>query len=47
MKQRIEYKIKVLTEDLIIAKADIDFETNIEKREHADKLEKLILEALR
>ena len=47
MKQKIDYKIKVLTEELIIAKADIDFDTNVEKRAHVEKLEKLILEAMR
>ena len=47
MKSKIEYKIKVLTEELIIAKADIDYETNIEKREHVDNLEKLVLETLK
>ena len=46
-KQKIDYKIKVLTEELIIAKADIDFNTNIEKREHAERLEKMIIEAMR
>lgn len=47
MKQKLDYKIKVLTEELIIAKADIDFDTNPEKREHAEKLEVMILEAMR
>ena len=47
MNQKIDYKIKILTEELIIAKADIDYETNIEKREYVDKLEKLILETLK
>ena len=47
MNQKLGYKIKVLTEELIIAKADIDFDTNIEKREHVEKLELLIREAMR
>lgn len=47
MKQKLDYKIKVLTEELIISKADIDYETNIEKREHTARLEKMILEAMR
>jgi hypothetical protein len=47
MKTKLDYKIKVLTEELIIAKADIDFDTNIEKREHVSKLENLIREAMR
>jgi len=47
MKTKLEYKIKVLTEELIIAKADIDFDTNIEKREHVEKLENLIREVMR
>ena len=33
------YKVKVLTEELIISKADIDFNTDIEKRAYAEKLE--------
>ena len=40
-------KIETLTYDLMIAKADIDFDTNPEKREHAEKLEKKIMELLR
>lgn len=47
MKQKLDYKIKVLTEELIIAKADIDFDTNPEKREHVEELERLVLEAMR
>lgn len=47
MKQKLDYKIKVLTEELIIAKADIDFDTNPDKREHVERLEKLVLEAMR
>ena len=46
MKTKLDYKIKVLTEELIIAKADIDFDTNPEKREYVEKLENLVLEAM-
>lgn len=47
MKSKLEYKIKVLTEELIISKADVDFDTNVEKREHAERLENMIVEAMR
>lgn len=47
MSQKLDYKIKILTEELIIAKADIDFDTNPDKREHAQRLEQLILEAMK
>lgn len=40
-------KITILTEELIISKADIDYETNIEKREYVDKLEKSIIDLLK
>lgn len=41
------YRLKVLTEELIITKADIDFETHIAKREYAASLEKTVMECLR
>lgn len=41
------YKIKVITEELIIAKADIDYETNLEKREHVEYLENKLREELK
>ena len=40
-------KISSITYDLIIAKADIDFNTDLDKREHADKLEKEIIEMMK
>ena len=40
-------KIDSLTYDLMIAKADIDFNTNIEKREYAARLEDKIKELLK
>ena len=40
-------KISSITYDLIIAKADIDFGTDLEKREHAEKLEKIIIDMLK
>ena len=40
-------KISSITYDLIIAKADIDFNTDLEKREHAEKLEKHLIELLK
>ena len=40
-------KIDSLTYDLMIAKADIDFNTNIEKREHAQRLENEVKRLLR
>lgn len=47
-KRKLDFeKIDSLTYDLMIAKADIDFNTNIEKREHAAKLEDKIKELLR
>ena len=39
--------ITILTEELIIAKADIDFDTSLEKREHVDNLEREIIDLLR
>lgn len=39
--------IKSITWEIIISKADIDFQTDIDKREHADKLEKIIKELMR
>lgn len=40
-------KISSLTYDIMIAKADIDFQTNVEKREYAEKLEKKIVELMK
>ena len=40
-------KIESLTYDLMIAKADIDFNTDIKKREHAQRLESEIKRLLR
>ena len=41
------HKIKVITEELIISKADIDFETNPDKRERIEMLEKKIMDELK
>ena len=41
------YKVRVLTEELIISKADVDFDTDPDKREHVEKLEKDIVELLK
>lgn len=40
-------KISSITYDLIIAKADVDYETSLDKREHVEKLEKRLLELLK
>ena len=40
-------KITILTEELIIAKADVDFDTSLEKREHVDNLERQIIELMK
>lgn len=40
-------KITILTEELIISKADVDFDTNLDKREYVEKLEKAVLELLK
>ena len=40
-------KINNITYSLIIAKADIDYDTSLEKREHVDKLEKHLIELLK
>ena len=47
MSQNFYKKIESLTYDLMIAKADIDFNTDIEKRSYAEKLENEIKELLR
>lgn len=39
--------ITVLTEELIISKADVDFDTSLEKREHVDSLEREIIDLLK
>tara|TARA_B110000285_G_C14912258_1_gene508514 strand:+ start:92 stop:232 length:141 start_codon:yes stop_codon:yes gene_type:complete len=39
--------INSITHSIICAKADIDFTTDIDKREHVDKLEKKLLELLK
>ena len=39
--------IKSLTWELIISKADIDLSTDIDKREHVEKLEGIIKELMR
>lgn len=39
--------ISSLTHSLICAKADVDFDTSLEKREHVEKLEKALLEFLK
>ena len=31
-------KVSILTEELIIAKADVDYETDIKKREYVEEL---------
>ncbi len=41
------YRIKVITEEMIITKADIDFETNPDKRERAEILENELRELLK
>ena len=40
-------KITILTEELIISKADVDFDTSLEKREYVDSLERQIIDLLR
>ena len=40
-------KISNITYSIIIAKADIDFNTDLAKREHVDKLEKYLIELLK
>lgn len=40
-------KITILTEELIIAKADVDFDTSLEKREHVDYLERQIVDLMK
>lgn len=40
-------KISSLTYDIMIAKADIDFKTDIEKREYVEYLEKQLKEMLK
>lgn len=47
MSQKLYEKIESLTFELMIAKADIDFDTNVEKREYAQKLENKIKELMR
>jgi len=39
--------IQNITFSIICAKADIDYETSIEKREHAAELEKYLIDLLR
>ena len=39
--------ITILTEELIISKADVDFDTSLEKREYVDSLEREIIDLLR
>lgn len=39
--------ITILTEELIISKADVDFDTDLEKREHVEKLEKYLIDLLK
>lgn len=41
------YKIKIITEELIITKADIDFSTDPDKRERVEVLEKKLMEELK
>ena len=41
------YKVRVLTEELIISKADVDFDTSLEKREYVDDLERQIIDLLK
>ena len=40
-------KVEIITIELIKAKADVDFETNPEKREYVEKLEAQLMEILR
>ena len=40
-------KITILTEELIIAKADVDYDTSLEKREYVDSLEKKIIDLMK
>lgn len=40
-------QISNITYSLIIAKADIDFNTDLTKREHVERLEKHLLELLK
>lgn len=39
--------ISNITHSLICAKADVDFETSLDKREHVEKLEKALLDLLK
>ena len=39
--------ISSLTHSLICAKADVDYETNPDKREHVEKLEHALLDLLK
>ena len=39
--------ITILTEEIIISKADIDFDTSLEKREHVDYLERQIIDLMK
>lgn len=41
------HQIRILTEELIITKADIDFSTNPDKRERAEILERQVMELMR
>uniref|UniRef100_A0AAT9J7L8 ORF29 n=1 Tax=Nitrosopumilaceae spindle-shaped virus TaxID=3065433 RepID=A0AAT9J7L8_9VIRU len=48
MNSKLDFnKIAILTEELIISKADVDFDTCLEKREHVDSLEKQVIDLLR
>ena len=47
MSEQLYDKIESLTWDIICAKADIDYETDIEKREFVAMLESKMLELLR
>jgi len=47
LKLSLAESVEILTEELIISKADIDFETDIEKREYAESLQLKLLELLR
>lgn len=40
-------KITILTEELIISKADVDFDTNPDKRERVERLEKQVIDLLK
>lgn len=43
----IMQQIEIITEELIISKADVDFDTNLDKRAHCEALEYQLKELLK